>query len=566
MLDVGDGVASLELESAEAWAAFWRGIFDIHLDPLALLDMRYRIVRVNHALADALGRRAEDLIGKRCFEVFHGMSCPIANCPHARLLEDGCAHAEEFAIESLGGIYWISVTPVFNTEGELIGSLHIARNVSHYKALESELRFARDAVMARSEERAREIKQHVRFGQLLVSLALDIGRAKSEEGILSLIQQGVTEIAASGGYDRCVFWILDGKVARAVARGEKKGAPSDPHPEDVTDSVWLLEASARLGVLSQLPDGRTRFVVALMSPQNERCGAAIQVEFSPTAGRPVERMEAPPQRLRLFCQVFANALWRHADLEELHSLRSELTHLDRVARLGQLTAMLAHELNQPLAATLCNAQAAVRLLGRTPPDLKEIGLALDDIVDNARRAGDVVKRTRELFKSERTAVVQKVNLCVLVERVLSLLHNEIAISEISLTRSFDPSMPLVLGDEVQLQQVVVNLMTNALDAVRGKPRNERKILIGIQPDFSSRMGVLSVRDTGDGFVPGQETLIFKPFHTTKAEGMGMGLAICKQIVERLGGAIGAERLVKGETEFRVSLPLAMDENNEPHLP
>jgi len=214
-------VGILGLSSPESREKFWRGLFDIHVDPLAFLDAHYRIVRVNHALAMAIGCRPEDLEGRFCYEVFHGQSCPIEECPHARLLMDGCAHAGELVVSALGGVHWISVTPVFDTDGALVGSLHIARNVSRYKNLEAELREARDAMAARADERTRELKQHLRLEQLLVSFALESGRARSESDLRRLVSAGVTEIAMVGGYARCVFWQVYGGVANVVASFEE---------------------------------------------------------------------------------------------------------------------------------------------------------------------------------------------------------------------------------------------------------------------------------------------------------------------------------------------------------
>jgi PAS domain S-box-containing protein len=558
-----DAVRILGLESVEAREVFWRGVFDIHLDPLALLDVNYRIVRVNHALATALGCREDDLVGKRCYEVFHASSCPVQNCPHTRLLSDGCAHAEELDIRSLGGVFWISVTPVFNTEGDLVGSLHIARDVSRYKALEADLRVARDAMAARAEARARELGLHVRFEQLLVSLALDFGLAKSDAELKRLIQSGVAEIAAAGGYDRCVFWMMNGKSARVAARYERAGAPLEALADSVTDAsaAWLFAAVDRMGLDNQFADGHKRSVVALSPPQEGVEGVALQAEYRPAEQKGT--LPATPERLRLFCQIFANALWRHKDMAEMQRMKNELTRLDRIARMGQLTAMLAHELNQPLAATLCNAQAAVRLLAQTPPDVKEVRLALDDIVDNAHRAGEVVKTTRELFKGGRPSA-HKVDVHSLVDRVLTLLHNEMALAGVVVEQSVSVFVPPVWGDEIQLQQVLLNLLNNALDAVREQPKGQRLISVCAEvDDASAGMLRLSVKDSGVGLLPGQEKLAFKPFHTTKQDGMGMGLAICKQIVDSFGGSIRVERVPEGGTVFHVILLLAGDLGNAP---
>lgn len=543
----------LGLHTDESLALFWRGLFDIHVDALAVLSADYRIVRANHALAAAMGCRPEQLVGRYCYEVFHGGTCPIETCPHTRLLSDGCAHAGEHFVAALGGMHWISVTPVFDTEGALVGSLHIARDVSRYKRLEDDLREARDAIAARADAQALELKQHVRFEQLLVSFALESGRARSEPDLRRLVLDGVTEIATAGGYERCVFWRVQGGVARVVASFEEQASqppPLGPLPSAEEVAGWLSRTE-RMGFVDRV--GNCERCVAMLPPLQSPGGQAfvLQVEYLPTAERSI-RVPVTPERLRLFCDVFGTAMWRHASRMEMQSMRDEMDRLDRVSRMGQLTAMLTHEVNQPLAATLCNAQAAVKLLALSPPDVEEARSALDDIIDNARRAGSVIQRTRMLFKGER-APLRRVAIPALVERAISLLHNEFVLVEVAVDASAPSSLPPVWGDEVQLQQVLTNLLTNAIDAVRSKPREERSISVRALASESSESVVLIVQDSGVGIAVGQEERIFQPFHTTKAEGMGMGLAICKQVVESFGGTIAAERLPGGGTLFRVTM-------------
>ena len=200
----------------------------------------------------------------------------------------------------------------------------------------------------------------------------------------------------------------------------------------------------------------------------------------------------------------------------------------------------------------------MRLLAQSPPDVEEAGWALAVIVENARHAGEVVQRTRALFKGGRQPV-RKVDMHRLVDRVFTLLHNEIALAGVVVERQVSVSLPPVWGDEVQLQQVMLNLLGNAIDAVREKPKGSRSIAVCAEADAAAGMLLLSVKDSGVGFPPGQEELVFKPFHTTKPDGMGMGLSICRQIVESFGGNIRAVRVTEGGTVFRVNLPLAVDE-------
>ena len=213
----------------------------------------------------------------------------------------------------------------------------------------------------------------------------------------------------------------------------------------------LIAVRNGAGFVERLPNGSERCASIFPAADGGSLLFALLVEYRAEARK--TRLPMTPERLRLFCQVFGNALWRHVHMVEVQRMQDELTRLDRISRLGQLTAMLAHELNQPLAATLCNAQAAVRLLEQTPPDVGETRLALSDIVENAHRAGAVVRRTRALFKGDRQPV-RRVAMCDLVERVCTLLHNDIALADIALERDVDAALPPVRGDEIQLQQVL----------------------------------------------------------------------------------------------------------------
>lgn len=531
---------------------FWRGLFDIHLDPLAFIDSNFRIVRANLALAKALGCRQEEVTGKFCYELFHGSKCPGENCPHSRLLADGCEHACEAVLDRLGGSYWISVTPVFDNTGLLVGCLHIARNVTAYKTLESELRSARNEVEARAEARTRELKEHLKFEEVLVSLALSLGRALSDADIKALVRQGVEDIGKAGRFGRCVFWTLKGHSASALACYEDAGHSLSPQPTEVTRQTapWMSACLSEVGVSETTEAGVEQIAVSVTPLWSGDTAYALVAERRTTVSS--DRMALSSERLRLFCHVMADALQRRASALESQRLRDELAHLDHMARLGQLSATLAHELNQPLVATLCNAQAAVRLLRQQQPDVGEACLALDDIVTSARRAGDVMKHTRALFKGEEQAH-QPVDLLSLVTVVLKLLRDEIAFSGAVIHRQ-DSSIPLVLGNVVQLQQVLINLIKNALDAVRPMEEGKRRIVVATRCDEEGNASV-SVADSGPGLKKGEVEKIFQPFYTGKTDGMGMGLTICSQIVKHHGGKIYVSNAPSGGACFTVTFPV-----------
>lgn len=238
--------------------------------------------------------------------------------------------------------------------------------------------------------------------------------------------------------------------------------------------------------------------------------------------------------------------------DELAQHRNELSHLLRVTTMSELSSSLAHELNQPLAIILTNAQAAQRLLAQQPPDLAEVRDILADIVSEDERAGEVIKRLRTLLKPGQTHL-QPLNANAIAEDVLRIVRSDFIERGIKVHAKLDGSVPPVVGDRVQLQQVLLNLILNAGDAMAANSPPGRRLTIGTaHGDGTVRV---SVSDTGCGLPPDAER-IFEPFYTTKKEGLGLGLPICRSIISAHHGRLWAEPNVstrRGAT-FHVELP------------
>jgi len=235
---------------------------------------------------------------------------------------------------------------------------------------------------------------------------------------------------------------------------------------------------------------------------------------------------------------------------ETRRLREQLAHGGRVSMLGEMAASLAHELNQPLTAIYTNAQAAHRFLDRKPPATGDALAALHDLGQDCRRAGDVLGRLRQMFRRHET---ERVPLAVgpLVEHVLMLLHEDSVVRGIHVVLDVKPGLPLVYGDRVQLEQVVMNLLVNAFDAVTGMA-DRRDVTVRA----SARGGdvEVAVLDTGRGIARVDMERIFEPFFTRKPHGMGMGLAICRAIAEAHGGRISGRNRTERGSVFELTLP------------
>jgi two-component system sensor kinase FixL len=236
--------------------------------------------------------------------------------------------------------------------------------------------------------------------------------------------------------------------------------------------------------------------------------------------------------------------------EEARRHRDELAHVTRVTTLSELSGSLAHELNQPLAIILANAQAAQRLLTRSPPDLDEVKDILSDIVDEDRRAGEVIQRLRALLKRGETKILP-VSLNDIATEVLHLTHADLIGRGVTVTRNLAEELPPVSGDRVQLQQVLLNLILNGADAMSRKPPRTRDLLVSTSA--TNGFVRLSVSDTGTG-LPGDIEELFQPFYTTKSHGLGMGLAICRSIMTAHGGRLRARPNPDGGAIFEVELP------------
>jgi two-component system sensor kinase FixL len=237
-----------------------------------------------------------------------------------------------------------------------------------------------------------------------------------------------------------------------------------------------------------------------------------------------------------------------AEIERLHL---ELAHSGRVALMGQLTASLAHELLQPITAVLANAEAGQRLAAAGRAGSGQMVAYLDDIVESSHRAGDVIDRVRGLLKKERSPR-RRLSLNQLVREVSGVMHSDLVSRSVRLVLQLDPELPEVTGDAVELQQVILNLMLNGADALSATdPANRQLVVSTINRQLEVE---LDVQDCGAGIEPALLQRIFEPFFSTKPNGMGMGLAICSEIVQAHGGRMWARNNADCGLSVCCSLP------------
>jgi C4-dicarboxylate-specific signal transduction histidine kinase len=221
--------------------------------------------------------------------------------------------------------------------------------------------------------------------------------------------------------------------------------------------------------------------------------------------------------------------------EALERAHAELVHLARVTTIGELVTSIAHEVNQPIAAVVTNGNAAMRWLGQQPPNLNEARDSLGNIVRDATRAGEIIQRIRTLVQ-KGTPQMDPLDINEVIRSVLHLLDAEIRRADVRLRLEL-PDLPLIIGDRVQLQQVMLNLILNAIDAMESITR--RPGVIHICTRQQGNFVVVQVQDLGIGLTPEQKERMFDPFFTTKPDGVGMGLTISRSIIDAHGGRLWA---------------------------
>lgn len=247
-------------------------------------------------------------------------------------------------------------------------------------------------------------------------------------------------------------------------------------------------------------------------------------------------------------QIFRNSII------ERQKAQAALAKVNRAATMGQLTASIAHEINQPITGAAINADAALRFLNATPPNVEQARLIVARIADDARRAGTILHRIRAMF-TKGIPRKDRVNINEAILEVIGLTHNEIVRNNVFLRTQLTENLPLIEGDRIQLQQVLMNLILNAIEAMSDLDGGAREVQICTKADPEGAVLVL-VRDTGPGLDSATADRVFHPFYTTKPDGMGMGLAICRSIIEAHGGRLWVTSNEPHGATFQFAIPAA----------
>jgi PAS domain S-box-containing protein len=383
-------------------------------------------------------------------------------------------------------------------------------------------------------------------------LSRDVLRAARLASELSVSRERLRQAAAAGnlalwewdiGTDH--IWISDeGRKLYGVDPHEKldfKRFGATLHPDDREAVAQAVEKAiagpdpyeVKHRVL--LPDGKVGWIAA---------------------GGRVER--DPGGRATMLRGVSLDITDRQRAEQESARQQRELAHLSRVSILGELSGTLAHELNQPLTAILGNAQVGSGSLRAPSPDLVEMAAILDDIAHDAKRAGGIIHGMRAMFKKDTAPDPQPVDVNEAATQVLHLLHSEIVARKVRLETRLEPGLPQVSAGRVEIQQVLINLIMNGLDAMKGQPGERRLEITTCGMEHRIRV---TVRDHGPGVPADMMERLFEPFVSTKQNGLGLGLAISRNIIQRFHGELRAENHPEGGAVFECFLPVIPDRIN-----
>ena len=471
-------------------------------DGVFIKDMDGRFLMVNAAIEQRLGRAADQIVGKRSADLATPEEAARSDQEDREVLESGRARDFERTIEMPDGVrtFLTSKSALTDADGHVLGIFGISKDITERKQIEQEMRRLMEEAMA--------------------------GRARLE-AIIEQMPAGL-----------CIAEAPSGKLVRVNAQLARMWRLTKLDSSDITEYAQF-EGYATDGHRyepHQWPLARAVTDGEVVTGEEVRIirGDGTEAWVTINAG-PIRDAEG---NIVAAVAALLDVTDEKAAREAVRQHQAQVAHLARVSTMSELTSGLAHELNQPLGAILNYAGVASQLLEAhedAPPTLTE---AVDEIAAEARRAGEIIKRMRG-FVRRQTPQVAGVDLNHIVRESAALMRADLRGAGVRLDVHLSDPPPLVHADVVQIQQVLVNLIRNAIDAMSDKPMGERELVISTSIDAHAR-GRVSVRDSGCGLDAEQKQRLFEPFYTTKPQGLGIGLNISRTIVESHGGSMSVE--------------------------
>ena len=475
-----------------------------------MLDPTGIVTNWNTGAERIKGYRAEEIIGRH-FSCFYTEEDRAAGMPQRALeiaARDGRFEAESLRVRQDGRPFWANVVidAINDDNGQLIGFAKITRDIT--ERIEAEL--------AREEARvALSRSQQLEAIRLVIDTIPALVWSALPDGSVDFVSRRWVEFTGFSA-EQSLRW----------------GYTAAIHPED---SERLLTQRPALGaaglafeheVRIRRADGEYRQFLICLAPLRDQAGNIVK---------------------------WYGAAAEIEDRKRLEALQADLARTNRIMLMGELTASIAHEVNQPISAVVANANAGLRWLAAQPPDLEEARQALKRIIRDSNRAGEVISRIRTLV---RKAPLRRDRLDIndAVLEVIAMTQSELQKSRVKLQTHLASALPLIRANRVQLQQVILNLMVNAIEAMSEADDGRRELTISSGGNSSNEV-VIEVRDTGPWLAPGAHDLLFRSFYTTKPDGMGMGLAISRSIIEAHGGRLWASPNEPHGAVFSLTLPI-----------
>jgi PAS domain S-box-containing protein len=489
--------------------AQWKEVFEHNPVMYFMVDATGTVLSVNSFGAAQLGYSVGELLGQSVLQVFFEKDRDLVRKSVAVCLENiGQTHSWEIRkIRKDGSALWVreNAKSVRWLDKQLI-VLIACEDITERKEAENALRQS-ETYLAE----AQRLSHTGSFGWRVVS-----GEIIWSEETFRIF-----------GYDKAPSVTLDMVFQRI-------------HPDDRARAKQTIDRASSdgkdfdHGYRLLMPDGSVKYVHATAHAATDASGG---IEFVGAVTDVTARKRAE---------------------EELHEAQAGLAHVTRVTALGELAASIAHEVNQPLAAVVTNAAACLRWLDRETPNFDEARGTVRSIIKDGNRAGEVIQRVRALVNKTAGQKTQ-LHLNEVVNEVITLVQHELFSHRVLLRLELAPALPLVLADRIQLQQVILNLVVNGIEAMQAVTDRPRELVIRTQQDETHQI-LLTVKDCGIGIAADNADRLFDAFFTTKSSGMGMGLSICRSIVDAHGGRLSASGNVGPGATFQFTLPLHQEDN------
>ena len=506
------GRASAEQRATEALRdseAQWKEVFEHNPVMYFMVDATGTVLSVNSFGAAQLGYSVSELLGQSVLQVFFEEDRDLVRESVAVCLENiGQTHSWEIRkTRKDGSALWVreNAKSVRRLDKQLI-VLIACEDITERKEAENALR--------QSETYLAEAQRLSHTGSF--GWRVDSGEIIWSEETFRIF-----------GYDKAPSVTLDMVFQRI-------------HPDDRARAKQTIDRASSdgkdfdHGYRLLLPDGSVKHVHATAHAATDASGGTE------------------------FVGAVTDVTARKRAEEELHEAQAGLAHVTRVTALGELAASIAHEVNQPLAAVVTNAAACLRWLDRETPNLDEARGTVRSIIKDGSRAGEVIQRVRALV-NKTAGQKAPLHLNEVVDEVITLVQHELFSHRVLLRLELAPALPLVLADRIQLQQVILNLVVNGIEAMQAVTDRPRELVIQTHQDETHQI-LLTVKDCGIGIAADNADRLFDAFFTTKSSGMGMGLSICRSIVDAHGGRLSASGNVGPGATFQFTLPLHQEDN------